>query len=267
MLNAWSAWAQRPGGTFLIGLKGGVNFTQPIVLERYSVLQPGINGGNGAQGKRYNPLFTNRGFQAGPFFIFRASSRVSFIWEILYFNSRFGYEQDFAWNNPGALFPINFTQTTTQSASYFESPLMIRIYMANSAFSPFIQFGGFFGIRSGIQNTFEYEGQIPTGFINQSTVETQNFERFRFGPMGGLGFEWLTGPIVWNLGANARYPLGQIFNPQTRNRTAWQNIHLDVIDELQLLNFEAYLGIAFQSGGDIKRNKKKKKNAPLCPAY
>lgn len=235
----------------VIGIKGGVNFTQPTVLKSHSVFSPTLNSNHGATPKKYEPIMKNMAFDGGIFLMYRITNRLSITLEGLYFQYRYSYKNSYVWfdANDGTTFTLE--QQQFNRLNYFEIPLMLRYDFTIRKITPFVQGGIFSGfMHSAVTQTVsrQYSSQIAPSeeTKNPLTQTNDRFAKVHIGAIGGAGVSFFAGKIMLTVGGNVRYsllpPTGNLhrYNDQASSSSAY----LDVPDNLNLLNLELYASIA-----------------------
>lgn len=171
--------------SFKVGIKGGINFTAVIPLERFSVLQPlqGIDATSGE--KDYAALYRNLGYQYGFIGMMQISKALSISLEPTFSNYTLKYESASTWmdaTNPADRITINTNYT--DKLRYFEIPLVVRYQLGSQQIRPYLAAGFFYGMLTGgagnvksatvqyindvevpVENN-SYEGDIANNFIN-----------------------------------------------------------------------------------------------------
>jgi len=234
----------------ILGIKGGVNFTQPLVLTSHSVFSPTQNSVHGATPKQYQPLMKNMGFNGGIFIIYRITNRLSATLEGLYYQYRYSYKTSYVWTdaNDGTAFSLE--QERFNRLTYFELPLMLRYDFTIRKVTPFVQGGIFTGfLNTAVTQTVsrQYSSQLsPVQETNNPMVQTNDrFARIHLGAIGGAGLSFFAGRVMFTLGANVRYsllpPTGNLhrYNDQASSSASY----LDVSDNINFLNLELYASI------------------------
>jgi len=234
----------------VIGLKGGVNFTQPIVLKSHSVFSPTLNSSHGATSKKYQPLMKNMGFNGGIFLMYRITNRLSVTLEGLYFQYRYSYKNEYMWTdaNDGTAFSLQ--QEQFNRLNYFEIPLMLRYDFTIRRVTPFVQGGIFTGfMHSAVAQTVsrQFSSQLSPSeeTKNPLTQTNDRYAKVHLGAIGGAGVSFFAGKIMLTLGGNVRYsllpPTGNLhrYNDQASSSSAY----LDVPDHVNFLNLELYFSV------------------------
>lgn len=234
----------------VIGVKGGVNFTQPIVLKSYSVFSPTITSSHGSTPKEYQPLMKNMGFDGGIFLMYRITNRLSVALEGLYFQYRYSYKTTYNWLDATDGTSFSLEQEQFNRLNYFEIPLMLRYDFTIRKVTPFVQGGIFSGFMHSAVNqsvSRQYSSQLSPSeeTKNPLTQTNDRYTKVHLGAIGGAGISFFAGKVMLTLGGNVRYsllpPTGNLyrFNDQAATSTAY----LDVQDNFNLLNMELYFSI------------------------
>lgn len=235
----------------VVGIKGGVNFTQPLVLTHHSVFSPTQNSVHGATNKEYEPLMKNMGFQGGITLMYRISNRLSLTLEGLYFQYRYAYRNSYVWTDALEGTAFTLEQQQFNRLHYFETPLMLRYDFTIRKVTPFVQGGIFTGfLHSAVTQTVsrQYSSQLASAEDTESpfTQTNDRYAKVHLGVIGGAGLSFFAGHVMFTLGGNVRYsllpPTGNLhrYNDQAASSTSY----LDVPDNINFLNLELYLGIS-----------------------
>lgn len=253
----------------VVGIKGGVNFTQPTVLRHHSVFSPTGNSVHGAENKTYDPFIKNMGFNGGITLMYRITNRLSVTLEGLYFQYRYAYRNTYLWTDAddGTVFTLE--QRQANRLNYFELPLMLRYDFTIRKVTPFVQGGIFAGfLHSAVTQTEarQYSSQLAPAEASKSpfTETNDRYAKIHLGAVGGAGISFFAGRVMFTLGGNVRYsllpPTNELhrYNDQASSSTAY----LDVPDKLNFLNLELYLGISVPLA--FGANSQPKFGTPYC---
>lgn len=171
--------------SFKVGIKGGINFTVVMPLERFSVLQP-IQGTDNTSGEKdYAALYRNLGYQYGFIGMLQIGKALSISLEPTFSNYTIKYEAASIWvdaSNPADRIAINTNYA--DKLRYFEIPLVLRYQLGSQQIRPYLATGFFYGMLTGAAGNVEsstvqyindveipvensnYEGDISNNFIN-----------------------------------------------------------------------------------------------------
>lgn len=187
--NHRAFWGGRTDLSFKIGIKGGLNFTVVIPLERFSVLQP-IQGNDATSGEKdYSAFYRNLGYQYGFIGMIQLGEALSISLEPTFSNYTLKYESASTWtdaSNPTDRIVINTNYA--DKLRYFEIPLVLRYRLGSQQIRPYLAAGFFYGMLTGAAGNVEsstvqyinnveipvenssYEGDIANNFINTRLV-------------------------------------------------------------------------------------------------
>lgn len=243
----------------IIGIKGGVNFTQPLVLSSHSVFSPTLGSLHGSTPKKYEPFMKNMGFNGGIFLMYRITNRLSASLEGLYFQYRYSYKNSYVWTDAVDGTTFTLEQQQFNRLNYFEIPVMLRYDFTIRKITPFIQGGIFTGfMHSAVTQSVsrQYSSQIAPSeeTKNPLTQTNDRYTKVHLGAVGGGGVSFFAGKIMLTLGGNVRYsllpPTGNLhrYNDQASSSSAY----LDVPDNMNFLNMELYvsIGVPVSFGGN-----------------
>lgn len=236
---------------FMIGFRGGVNFTHPLVSEHYSVFAPGVHSPHGSVPKNYAGFMQNMGYGGGITASYGIINNLSLVLEALFYQYRFSYSNTYQWSNSNGT-QLQMERNFHKRLSYFEAPLMLRYDILARRVSPFIQAGvapGYLFSAQAGHSTVQ-QGALPSEAEEHSDIrdESISYNRFHLSAVGGLGLSFYAGKTMFLLGANARYSILQPTSDLHRFQNSSASGALDVQDKYRLLNMELYLQLMFPIG-------------------
>ena len=250
-----------------LGIKGGINLSDVAVTQSYSVVTPLDLGSNITHGKVYDKPYSNIGNHIGLTGAVAISPKVVLGFEPGYTTYKFGYETNYQWSQYEDLQSyVTVSNDIDHSISYLDFPLMLRYNLKVGPLKPYFQLGGYYGFRTNADknvNTSIEDG--AAGGLDQLSDNSQRigvdelFLKSSAGILGGAGLSLDVGDspssmsgstdlgtVRFVLGVNYRYGLHNIVNVKTRyNDSALTSGTYDVTDDLELRNFEIYLGCQF----------------------
>lgn len=239
----------------IIGIRGGINFAQPIVLEHFDVIQG--NDPTVVYSKDYSPLYVNLGYHYAFVFMVYLKQTLSLSFEPAMASYRYKYRSSADWTNGGDPTDyITFTADHSNTINYLEFPLTIRQEIGSKDFKPFISFGLTYGYRLTAAKKMEYSinqnqgtASIP---IESSTVISNNSDSYihsRFAVAAGFGFLYSVGPANLMLSADFSFGLNNIVDESQRysNPSITSGMY-DVQDNIRLSAVNITLGILFNTG-------------------
>jgi len=268
-LQAQSQVAINRARHFMIGVKGGVNFTQPVVYRSYSVLTSTPQSANGDSEKQYDPLFLNPGGHFGLIVMYGVTDNLSIVFQPTYFNYNFRYHTDYSWTDTLTPGVQETRYEHVQNLYYFEFPLMARWDFTRGRFSPYLQAGGFVGVLHTSNKYIRYfnsnDAPVPEGQelpVTPAVSLNQNINTINAGVIGGAGVCYNSKYVQIGLECNFRYGLTPITDPRNRysDVTGFSSGYFDVLDDLSLMNLEFSLTACFPIGVGGGENRSK----PYC---
>lgn len=243
---------------FFLGLKGGVNFTQPVVMREYNVLSPAPGSPNNLP-KEYRPMFSgsNIGGQFGVVALYYFNQHLALSIQPIYFNYNFSYLRTYAWQDTISQEQIDITNEHHYRLHYFELPVMLRYDILPGRFTPYIQAGGFLGFlhtaNTSTAYTSTYDVPVQPGQDPPQTPAvaiTRNINLLNAGIIGGAGICYSTDYVQVGLEANFRYGFLPVANARNRysDVSGSASGYLDVMDDFTLMNLEISLTVIFPIG-------------------
>jgi hypothetical protein len=252
---------------FLVGIKGGINFTTPLILNRYSVFENTSDNAS-TQFKTYGKWFKNIGNQFGILLIARFGETNYLMLQPALTTHVIKYTGLYEWqnaSNPNE--SSNLTYMHKQSLKYLEIPIIYRKEMGQQTLRPYLQGGAFYGL---LQNATQNVDIAETMTIGQTTNEisggnrsgssTSQFIRTHIGVMAGAGLAYHFNSVIVCLDGLYKLGLNNITNE--KNRYTNQPIvgdTFDVPDDISLNALMVSVNIIFKIGNPNK------KRALKCP--
>lgn len=234
---------------FWLGFKAGVNLTDPVVLNRYTVLTP-TNYSIGLAEKEYRS-FDQMGSHASLEVTFYYKG-FSISTQPTYSQSRFSYVNDYRWSNPesaGSGLTLNYEQE--QRLDYADFPLIAKYEFTSNTLRPFIQAGVFYSIIVNANKSVKVSGiDQASGGVNSFTNEPvivgakDLFENY-WGVIAGGGLNYNLGNVRVVLDVSYKMGMSNMANVKSR----FSNDRLtgigDVQDDLKTNQLVFSLGCLF----------------------
>jgi len=270
------------GGSFgdriLVGFRGGLNFTLPMPVKRFTVIQ-NIDGTINSQStKDYSPLFRNMGYQYGFSGLYRINPAMTISLEPTFGNYTIKYQTKSVWNDANDdANRIEITTDIINRLRYFEIPLELRYEMGSGQIRPYLAAGLFYGVLTGAAGTAESDAvqfvddvSIDLENIHDAGDVSGNFISTRLVAFPGAGvFIDFSKVTVY---AEADYYFGLHNVVDESARFANQQVvgsSYDVPDNLKPDNLAINVGILFRiggaSGGSGGSASGRGKSAVACP--
>lgn len=255
-------YAQRPGKPALrnsfggsqwyVGVEAGPNFTrvrpQTPFHEYYRIAEM-------LDHKAYQPRWTNSGQQVGIQTVYRPARQLSISLSALYKTSRYGYQQQFVWEEPDMVdqrISINYHHTV--QLTYLEFPLTVRYHLFSTGkIRLFLSGGGYYGrlLQASKQMTESGEDWASggqTAYVNptSATLVKDMFDASHRGYLWGGGIVYQPGTLTLTLELMQQQSLHSIPNPVQRYQAA-RNLpgFGNVQDDLSLSTLQASVALLF----------------------
>ena len=253
--------AQAP---FRIGAYGGINFSNIMVLNRHSVLQPTPTIVD-REAKQYEDWFSldHMGFQAGLISLIALNDQVYLVPMLRYSQHSFRYDTRILFNDTASADPLVMDQRFRQQFQYLQLPVMVRWDILPNDVSPFLSLGGYIGFLTGgtkqVDERFLRQSELPAldddiGFIRAHSGPASNpVSNFDAGAMGGIGVRWRTNALEVGFMADFRWGLTPPILASRRyaNTEGWATGYLDVFDEFATQHMDLGFYMVFAPGNII----------------
>ena len=253
-LNRLSKKASSKDIKFMIGLKGGINFVQPVVTKKFNIFNP-INGDIAQSGaKTYRPFYSNPGYQYAFTALYKLNNYMDIRFEPTFSIFNYKYRADYFWISNGSNSErIDMSVRHLQNLNYLDLPVSFRLLFGSGTVRPFIQGGLFYGFLLNAikesQKTETYSNELNSTILN-STTETGNavplYVRSRYGFNAGAGFDYDLSVVRLTLDINLNFGINQVTNEAGRYSVQQYTGGLyDVQDNIRLFVPSINIGIIF----------------------
>lgn len=254
---------------FLIGIKGGTNFTQAAVSKQFSAFQYTVAPVEDLSEKNYTGIFKNTpGTQFGIVTSFELNNILGISFEPAYAQYHFAYENQYRWESTEVLTQmIEISYEHQHRISYVELPLFIRFSLPTGKLTPYIQGGGFINIMHNASKSTS--GKIideAGGGIGELTGDNNDvaidhlLNNSYYGLAGSAGIAFNLPYVRAALDFSYRRGFNNITDANARyTDVRSSNIAFDVLDDIQLNNMQFSLVLHFPvnfgtGGGQGKKN-------------
>lgn len=241
----------------LIGFRGGVNFTLPMPVKRFSVIQ-NLDGTQTEQGRKdYGAFYKNPGYQYGFSVLYRLNSRMLLSLEPTFASYVIKYETKSVWNDAGDNGNrIEINTAYTDRLKYFEIPLEMRYELGTGQMRPYLAGGVVYGIRTGAAANAEAE---VVQYVDDVAIDLENthaagnvpgnYIHSRLVVFPGAGFFYDLGGIVLYAEADYYFGLHNIVDESARfSNQQTVGSSYDVPDNLKPDNLVINVGVLFRIG-------------------
>ncbi len=249
-----NAQRQPEGPDIYVGFSGGINFTQPVVLNEFNL----ISSMTGEEGnfftKDYDILFKNSGTQFHFTFWYPLTEEFHAGLNPGLATYKYSYTTEAFWNDPfSPESEINLTYRHKHKLRYIELPLTLRYVFRFEHISPYIQAGGLYSSLIAadkhvaaelMQNTAS--GELPINSQGNGGDVYNSYIRSRLALFGGAGAAFDLKSVVLTLDMNYYIGLNNIINESARfSDASFSGTNYDLQDDLKLNHLIFNLAILF----------------------
>ncbi|NOT73655.1 MAG: PorT family protein [Cyclobacteriaceae bacterium] len=234
-----------------IGLKGGLNLTEAVPGQRYSVLSGTTNYPVGQLDKVYEG-FGKAGSQASVEITFYMKG-FSFSFQPTYRHSSFTYSNQFEWedtSNPNYHLILNYKQEN--KVDYLDLPLIVKYDLTKTKLRPYVQAGVFYSSIINATKSVTVEGtDVASGGTNTFSNEplivgaTDLYYKGYWGLIGGAGADYNLGNVRLVLDVTYRMGMSNVTNTTNRFSNDRLNGIGDAMDDMKLNNIVISVGCLF----------------------
>jgi len=231
---------------YYIGTSLGFGFTQPIIHERYNILEPTLQSAATDFDKKYEGLFQNIGGNYGLHFSFVYTRLFSVVCQPTFQTQRFSYMTNYSWSDSLSGGEVYKEFLHRQKISNLCIPIMGRLDFSSRKFSPFLQAGlsadiVYFGSKI-IYSDAYIDGEVDRKSAGHSNVAeiTQHLNRFNVSLLAGAGFVYYHEDFALSISGNIKYGMRPTINDSKRfeDFSGFAAPYLDVFDQVKLLNLD-----------------------------
>jgi hypothetical protein len=172
-----------------IGIHGGINFSQPVVLGSNQQIVTLLNGDN-PETRNYNKFFQNFGYQIGFSFYLKIKEHfsVGFLPEISTYS--YGYSSEMVFYNNLGDSALTVENTSKSKINYFNFPVIFQYQKKIQKMSPYVFVGACYGLMRNAQHSVKINAQQENNVdFNESTTDNYSSEyiKSKFNLLGGIG--------------------------------------------------------------------------------
>ena len=233
-----------------IGIHGGVNFTQPQIMETYTIVT--LISGEELQGKQYDPIFRNFGHQIGITFALEINDHfsVGLMPQIAAYSYGYSSLIDFFTNDGSQASTAE--NISEYELNYINFPVYIQYIIREAAFSPYLTAGFSYGYLRNVQhqvvtNTTIYaeEENLVFSQLNSNNYST-GFIHSKMNLFGGIGVFYEFTLFRLAVDFTYWYGLNNIVNETRRfeNQTISGSTY-DISDDIKLHHLVMNFSILF----------------------
>jgi hypothetical protein len=172
-----------------IGIHGGINLSQPIVIGTNQQIVTLLNGDD-PQKRKYTGLFKSSGYQVGFSLYLKIKDKLSigFLPEISKYT--YGYQSQMIFYNNLGDSVLNVENLSKSKIEYFNLPLILQYQLNIQKASPYIFIGASYGLLRSAQHTVKVNSVQENGVeFNESSTDNYSSEyiRSKINLLGGIG--------------------------------------------------------------------------------
>ena len=245
---------------FLVGFKGGINFTQPIPLARYSVIS--TNSPEGTGEKKYRSFLSNPGYQYGFVMIYNLTDNIALSFQPGISQYSYNYSNNYSWtDNSNTSNQIDLTYESRHTLHYLEFPLIVQYSYGSGLLKPYLQGGFQYGMLQNatakvttrmIQRSLT--GDVPLNMDDNTGDVSAWYIRSRFTLIAGAGVRYDLNSVLLALDASYFFGLNNVVNES--GRYSIQNFSggsYDIPDDISLHNLVINVSLLFPINQTIRR--------------
>lgn len=249
-----SGFASSKDSKFMVGVKGGLTFIQPLVLQKFNVINPLDNTISQSGIKTYKPFYQNIGYQYAFTALYKLSNSLDIRLEPNFTTYVYKYQAEYSWISTGSDGErIDMNLKHKQSLNYLEIPLTLRYLYGSGTARPFIQGGLFYGFLLNAIKTSEktetYSNATGSSSLN-SEVQTGDarplYVKSRYGFNAGIGIDYDLSAVHLTFDINLNFGINQVTNEAGRysNQQYTSGLY-DIQDNIRLIIPSFNIGILF----------------------
>lgn len=250
----------------LIGLKGGVNYTQADPTKSFSSVVFTQAPLEDTHKRVYSEQFDNRGTQFGIALTFEYTNFFGVSFEPTYSQYNYGFKNSYLWQATEGFESVAIEYNHNQKLNYIELPLFFRFSFSQGPVIPYLQVGGFYNVLQNASksvNTTQLD-LAAGGFDELNGDEndvgiTHLMDNKLYGLAGAVGISINLPHVRVSLEGAYRYGMNNVANEYTRySDPRSSTIHFDVLDDTSLRNMQfslvCHFPINFGMGGNGTKN-------------
>jgi hypothetical protein len=234
-----------------IGIHGGINFSQTILLGQNQGIVTLLNGEKSPE-RKYNSIFKNFGNQVGFSIYLKLNDHwsIGFLPELAKYS--YGYNSLMKFNNNQGDTVLSIENTSKTNINYFNFPLILQYQYKIQKISPYVFFGASYGILRNAQHTVNVNStQTIDGNVlefNESSTDnyTTEYIHSKINLLGGVGV--VRDFTLFHLAIDLSYWVGlnNIVNESGRYSTQTiSGTTYDVPDDIRLNHIVVNLSVIF----------------------
>ena len=234
---------------YFFGVTMGSGFTQPIIQERFSLLETTPQSANENFDKKYGNLFQHAGGIYGLHFSFAFTKLFSVVSQPCFQTQRYNYMNNYHWSDTITGGEVYKEFLHRQKINNIRIPILARMDFSARRWSPFIQAGLSADIAYFASKQIYTDNQVDRSVDRKTAVSsnvsemTAHLNRFNVYAVGGAGISYYREQFAISLSGNVRYGIRTTIDPFERysDYTGMASEYLDVQDKFNLLTMDIML--------------------------
>ncbi len=239
---------------FMVGAKGGLTFVQPIVLQKFNVVNPLDNAISQSGTKTYKPFYQNIGYQYAFTALYKLKESLDIRIEPNFTTYVYKYQTEYSWISSGSdAERIDMSIKHRHSLNYLEIPITLRYLYGSGTAKPFIQGGIYYGfllnaIKSS-EKTETYSNTTGSSTLNseQQTGDARLlYVKSRYGFNAGIGIDYDFSSVHLTFDINLNFGINSVANESGRysNQQYTSGLY-DIQDNIRFIIPSVNIGILF----------------------
>jgi hypothetical protein len=238
----------------MVGAKGGLTFAQPIVLQKFNVVNPLDNAISQSGNKTYKSLFHNIGYQYAFTALYKLKESLDIRLEPNFATYIYKYQTEYSWISSGSdAEQIDMSIKHRHSLNYLEIPITLRYLYGSGTARPFIQGGIYYGFLLNAIKSSEkietYSNSLGTSTLNseKQTGDARSlYVKSRYGFNAGIGIDYDFSAVHLTFDINLNFGINSVANESGRysNQQYTSGLY-DIQDNIRLIIPSVNIGILF----------------------
>jgi hypothetical protein len=238
-------------GKFMVGLKGGVTFAQPIITQKFNVISPLDNVISQSGTKSYKLFYNNIGYQYFFTALYQISNSLDLRIEPGFPTYIYKYSSSYFWLSNTER--IDMSIKHQQSLKYVEIPITLRYLYGSGTLRPFVQGGIFYEYMLNSIKQFKrnetYTNSAGVSTLNsdsQSGDASPLYVKSRYGFNAGVGLDYDLTSFHLTFDVNLSVGINKVTNEAARYSTQQFSSGIyDVQDDIRFIIPSVNMGILF----------------------
>jgi hypothetical protein len=249
--NKFSKSGSSNDGRFMVGLKGGITFVQPLVLRKYNVLSPLDNTLSQSGVKNYKVFIQNVGYQYSFTALYQISKSLDIRIEPGFPTYVYKYGSSYFWESNNER--IDMSIKHQQTLKYIEIPVTLRFLYGSGQARPFLQGGIFYEYVLNSMKRYKRQ-ETYTNSAGNSTLNSDSqtgdasplYIKSRYGFNVGAGLDYDLNYVHLTFDVNLSLGINSVTNEAARYSTQqFSSGAYDIQDDIRFIIPSVNIGLLF----------------------